>query len=43
MSKELSKIASYIEIDVLKEPVGLQDPHASSYGSVSISKFRRMD
>ena len=39
--KELSKIASYIEIDVLKEPVGLQDPHASSYGSIQYFKISK--
>jgi D-glycero-alpha-D-manno-heptose-7-phosphate kinase len=39
--KELSKIASYIEIDVLKEPVGIQDPHASSYGSIQYFKISK--
>lgn len=39
--KELSRIASYIEIDVLKEPVGLQDSLASSHGSIQYFKISK--
>ena len=39
--KELANLASYIEIEVLKEPVGLQDSLASAYGSIQYFKISR--
>lgn len=38
---EIAEIASNIEINVLKEPIGKQDQYASSFGGFNIFKFNR--
>ena len=38
---ELAEIASHIEIDVLKKPIGRQDQYISSNGSISAWKYEK--
>lgn len=37
--QEIAELASKIEIDVLKEPIGKQDQYAASFGGFNIFKF----
>jgi D-glycero-alpha-D-manno-heptose-7-phosphate kinase len=39
--RELAEMASHIEIDVLKEPVGKQDQYIAAYGGVTAFHFRK--
>ncbi len=37
--RELAEQAAHIEMDILKEPVGKQDPYISAYGGIRCFKF----
>lgn len=41
--QEIAELASKIEIDVLKEPIGKQDQYAASFGGVNIFQFNPDD
>lgn len=41
--KELAKMACYIEIDVLKKPIGHQDQYAAAWGGTNLIKFYSHD
>jgi D-glycero-alpha-D-manno-heptose-7-phosphate kinase len=41
--RELAEMASHIEIDILKEPVGKQDQYIAAYGGVTAFTFRKDD
>ncbi len=38
---ELAKEAAQIEIDILKEPIGLQDQYAAAYGGLNLIEFKK--
>ncbi len=40
-ANELAKEASKIEIDILKEPIGLQDQYAVAYGGLNFIEFKK--
>lgn len=40
-SRNLAEIASHLEIDVLKEPIGKQDQYAASYGGINFLTFHK--
>jgi len=40
-AKELAEEAARIEIDILKEPIGLQDQYATAYGGLNLIEFQR--
>lgn len=40
-AKELAEEAAKIEIDILKEPIGLQDQYAVAYGGLNLIEFKR--
>lgn len=37
--KEIAELASFIEIDVLKRPIGMQDQYASAFGGLNFITF----
>lgn len=39
--RELAEMACHIEMDILKEPVGKQDPYIAAYGGVTAFHFRK--
>lgn len=39
--KEIAKLASVIEIDVLKRPIGMQDQYASAFGGLNLITFNK--
>lgn len=39
--KEVAKLASVIEIDILKRPIGMQDQYASAFGGLNLITFAR--
>lgn len=41
--KDIAKLASYIEIDILKEPVGIQDTYASALGGFKYFQITKSD
>jgi D-glycero-alpha-D-manno-heptose-7-phosphate kinase len=41
--RELAEMASHIEIDILREPVGKQDQYAAAFGGVNCYEFRPDD
>ncbi len=41
--KDIAKLASYIEIDVLKEPVGVQDTYSTALGGLRYFKVNKDD
>lgn len=40
-AEELAKEAGQIEIDILKEPIGLQDQYAVSHGGLNVIEFKK--
>ena len=42
-AEDLAQLACYIEIDVLKEPIGKQDQYAAAYGGFNYIQFNRDD
>jgi len=40
---ELAEAACHIEIDLLKEPIGKQDPYAAAFGGINCYEFRPDD
>ena len=41
--RELAEMSCHIEIDVLKEPVGKQDPYIAAFGGVTAFEFKPDD
>lgn len=39
--REIAEIASIIEIDILKRPIGMQDQYASAYGGINFITFEK--
>ena len=39
--KKIAELASFIEIDVLKRPIGMQDQYASAFGRINFIEFRK--
>lgn len=40
-ARELADEAGHIEIDILKEPIGLQDQYAAAYGGLNLIEFQK--
>jgi D-glycero-alpha-D-manno-heptose-7-phosphate kinase len=39
--KEVARLASHFEIDLMKRPIGLQDQYAASYGGLNVFRFKK--
>jgi len=39
--RQLAEMACYVEIDILKEPIGKQDQYASAFGGINLTTFKK--